>query len=49
MQSKHLYREVPNGDHYDSMIEKGIPAGIAWLKKLDKKVAGASLKPKPAE
>jgi hypothetical protein len=25
---------VPTGDHYDSMIEKGIPTGIAFLKSL---------------
>ncbi len=24
---------VPSGDHYDSMINQGIPAGIAWLKQ----------------
>lgn len=24
---------VPAGDHYDAMIEQGIPAGIAWLKQ----------------
>ena len=23
---------VPTGDHYDSMIDEGIPAGIQWLK-----------------
>ena len=23
---------VPTGDHYDSMIEEGIPKAIAWLK-----------------
>ena len=27
------FREVPSGDHYDSMIAAGIPAGIAWIKK----------------
>lgn len=30
------YKEVETGEHYDSMIKEGIPAGIAWLKKLDK-------------
>ncbi|MFO0925013.1 MAG: prolyl oligopeptidase family serine peptidase [Pirellulales bacterium] len=25
-------REVPTGDHYDSMIEQGIPIGIEWIK-----------------
>ncbi|MFO0939649.1 MAG: prolyl oligopeptidase family serine peptidase [Pirellulales bacterium] len=29
------YLEVPNGDHYDSMISQGIPAGIQWLKRVD--------------
>lgn len=24
---------VPDGDHYDAMIEQGIPAGIQWLKE----------------
>lgn len=24
---------VPSGDHYDSMIEDGIPKGVAWLKQ----------------
>jgi dienelactone hydrolase len=26
-------KTVPTGDHYDSMIEEGIPAGIAWIKQ----------------
>lgn len=26
-------KEVPSGEHYDSMIEQGIPAGIAWMKE----------------
>lgn len=43
------YKEVPDGDHYDSMIEQGIPAGIAWLKKLDKKAETVNPKPKSAE
>jgi fermentation-respiration switch protein FrsA (DUF1100 family)/DNA-directed RNA polymerase subunit RPC12/RpoP len=34
------YLEVASGDHYDSMIQQGIPAGIAWLKKLDRKKSG---------
>lgn len=25
-------KTVPTGDHYDSMIEEGIPAGIEWIK-----------------
>ncbi len=29
------YVEVASGDHYDSMISQGIPAGIQWLKKND--------------
>lgn len=29
------YKEVETGEHYESMIKEGIPAGIAWLKKLD--------------
>jgi hypothetical protein len=24
---------VPTGEHYDSMIEQGIPAGIAFIKE----------------
>lgn len=28
---------VETGGHHDAMLEKGIPAGIAWLKKLDAK------------
>jgi dipeptidyl aminopeptidase/acylaminoacyl peptidase len=28
-----------SGDHYDSMIEQGIPAGIRWLKEIDKKAS----------
>ncbi|MGC4046367.1 MAG: alpha/beta fold hydrolase [Armatimonas sp.] len=28
-----------SGDHYDSMIEKGVPAGIRWLKGIDAKLA----------
>ncbi len=27
------------GDHYDSMIEQGIPAGIRWLKEIDRKAS----------
>ncbi|HZL90528.1 MAG TPA: prolyl oligopeptidase, partial [Pirellulaceae bacterium] len=26
------HKTVPSGDHYDSMIEEGIPAGIEWIK-----------------
>ena len=25
-------KTVPTGDHYDSMLEEGIPAGIEWIK-----------------
>ena len=32
------YMEVASGDHYDSMIQQGIPAGIAWLKKASAKL-----------
>ncbi len=28
------YVKVPTGDHYDSMIQQGIPAAIHWLKSL---------------
>lgn len=28
------YVEVPNGDHYDSMIQQGIPRAIPWLREL---------------
>jgi dipeptidyl aminopeptidase/acylaminoacyl peptidase len=27
---------VNTGGHYDAMMQQGIPAGIAWLKKIDK-------------
>ena len=27
------FREVPEGGHYDAMIEEGIPAGIEWMKR----------------
>jgi len=30
------YVEVPTGEHYESMIEEGIPAGIKWLNSIDK-------------
>lgn len=29
------YVEVASGDHYDSMISQGIPAGIQWLRRVD--------------
>lgn len=29
-----VYQTTPRGDHYDSMIDSGIPAAIAWLKTL---------------
>lgn len=28
------FSQVPSGNHYDSMIQQGIPQGIAWLKRL---------------
>ncbi|MFM9966104.1 MAG: prolyl oligopeptidase family serine peptidase [Planctomycetaceae bacterium] len=28
------YFEVPNGDHYDSMIQQGIPRAIPWIRGL---------------
>jgi dienelactone hydrolase/DNA-directed RNA polymerase subunit RPC12/RpoP len=28
-------KTVPKGDHYQSMIDHGIPSGIKWLKELD--------------
>ena len=34
------FSKVPTGDHYDSMIEQGIPAAIGWLKTIDKPAAG---------
>jgi dienelactone hydrolase len=34
---KHV--EVPTGDHYDSMLNEGIPQGIQWIKTLE--AAGA--------
>ena len=27
------FESVPDGDHYNSMLEEGIPRGIVWLKK----------------
>jgi len=30
------FKQVPTGDHYFSMIEQGIPAGIRWLKQLQR-------------
>lgn len=32
---KVVYVEEESGDHFDPMIEKGIPKAIAWLKKLE--------------
>jgi dienelactone hydrolase len=26
------HKTVPSGDHYDSMLQEGIPAGIEWIK-----------------
>ena len=39
---------VPTGDHYDSMINEGIPKGIAWLKALPPPRPTPSETPKPA-
>jgi dipeptidyl aminopeptidase/acylaminoacyl peptidase len=33
------FAAADSGDHYDSMIEQGIPAGIRWLKEIDKKAS----------
>jgi dipeptidyl aminopeptidase/acylaminoacyl peptidase len=27
------FMTVPSGDHYDSMVQEGIPAAIDWLKR----------------
>ncbi|HLQ46528.1 MAG TPA: prolyl oligopeptidase family serine peptidase, partial [Planctomycetaceae bacterium] len=35
------YVEVPSGNHYDSMIQQGIPRAIPWLKRLAEANAGA--------
>lgn len=32
------YVQVPNGGHYDSMIEQGLPKAVAWLKAVDQKL-----------
>lgn len=37
------YVEVPTGDHYDSMIQKGIPTAIPWLKQLAGESAAAQV------
>lgn len=29
------YVEVDFGEHYDSMIQQGIPRAVQWLKKID--------------
>lgn len=31
------FMTVESGEHYDSMIGKGIPAGINWIKRVDAK------------
>jgi dienelactone hydrolase len=33
---------VPTGDHYDAMIEQGIPRGIEWLKALDARISASA-------
>ena len=33
LKSKIVFKEVPDGGHYDSMIEEGIPAGISWIRQ----------------
>ncbi|MCO6457179.1 MAG: HEAT repeat domain-containing protein, partial [Pirellulaceae bacterium] len=37
-----ILQTVPTGDHYDSMIHQGIPAGIAWLRQIDQQLASQS-------
>ena len=34
-----------NGDHYDSMIESGIPSAIQWLKRIDEPLKSSSPNP----
>ena len=31
------FRSAQAGDHYDSIIDEGIPAGVAWLRSIDHK------------
>ncbi|MCA9010417.1 MAG: prolyl oligopeptidase family serine peptidase [Planctomycetaceae bacterium] len=40
------YIEVESGDHYDSMIQDGIPHAVQWLKKIDSARA-VEMKSKP--
>jgi dienelactone hydrolase len=40
------YIEVGSGDHYDSMIQDGIPRAVQWLKKIDSARA-VEMKSKP--
>ena len=42
------YVEVPTGDHYDSMIQQGIPRAIPWLKQLAG-VSGSNTAPAVAQ
>jgi dipeptidyl aminopeptidase/acylaminoacyl peptidase len=34
---------VPSGDHYDPMIQTGIPRAIAWLQQIDRARGGAQV------
>jgi hypothetical protein len=31
---------VPGGDHYNSMVQQGLPAGVEWLTTLDRMFGG---------
>ncbi len=42
------YRTVPDGGHYQSMISKGIPEGIIWIRSQEKEIDEEALS-KPAE
>ena len=43
------YREVAEGDHYQSMIAEGVPAGIAWLEAHVAALGGVRPAPLPAQ
>ena len=30
------FKSIGRGDHYQPMIDEGIPAGIAWMKSLER-------------
>jgi len=46
--TKPTLKFVPVGEHYDSMIDQGIPQAIAWLRTLPGESAGSSQQPQPA-